>query len=152
VFNVGEFWTDLAWNGCELEGCQDAARQVGCYLNCLVTCYLVTQHLSLAVVRSGALCCCTGANFEADNSAWFRASCKVTSRLFLPHPHPAAAVAAAVCCHLLLCSGCVTGLTATRRAARRSTSPLRASCRWELCALYVCSCETSMRCCIVHCA
>lgn len=28
MFNVGEYWTDLAWNGSELEGCQDAARQV----------------------------------------------------------------------------------------------------------------------------
>jgi alpha-amylase len=28
VFNVGEYWTDLEWNGCELGPCQDAARQV----------------------------------------------------------------------------------------------------------------------------
>jgi hypothetical protein len=31
VFNVRQYWTDLAWNGCELEGCQDAAHQVGCH-------------------------------------------------------------------------------------------------------------------------
>ncbi|WIA40821.1 hypothetical protein OEZ86_004498 [Tetradesmus obliquus] len=30
MFNVGEYWTDLAWNGSELEGCQDAARQRLC--------------------------------------------------------------------------------------------------------------------------
>jgi hypothetical protein len=47
VFNVGEFWTDLNWNGCELEGCQDAARQVGRYFWCHVTCYVTKQYLAL---------------------------------------------------------------------------------------------------------
>lgn len=31
---IGEYWTDLAWNGSELEANQDAARQVGLQAGC----------------------------------------------------------------------------------------------------------------------
>lgn len=30
VFNIGEYWVDMEWNGCELNRNQDAARQVSC--------------------------------------------------------------------------------------------------------------------------
>lgn len=29
ALNIGEFWVDMDWCGCELNGNQDAARQVG---------------------------------------------------------------------------------------------------------------------------
>lgn len=29
TFNVGEYWVDMDWCGCELNSNQDAARQVG---------------------------------------------------------------------------------------------------------------------------
>lgn len=34
VLSIGEYWTDLAWAGSELEANQDAARQVRCAVLC----------------------------------------------------------------------------------------------------------------------